>query len=298
MEASKAPMAALTMVHTEDFFLTRWLAYYRRFLPDEHIYVLNHGDDEKVNEIAKGVNIIRLPYDSTKKSVNQRRWQILSLHMSALTQFYNWVLCGDVDEIVALDPDAGDDLLGYLMEKRAARQVAKVVIPFAVEMVHVPSLEPEPLEDDQPILGPRRIYRLNSNYSKPCISRVPLEFKAGGHGSDVHDLEVDPHLYNFHLRFIDYAMCMSRLDKSLKRRLGGKSPEEVAQMKKGGWGWNSAAQTFDAISKRLPEAETIDHPEFRRQMVENAIHRDPFILMGGGRPPHNYKLPERFSGLF
>ena len=53
------------MVRGEDFFLKRWLAYYRQFLPDEHIYVLNHGGDPEVAEITRGVNVISLPYDET-----------------------------------------------------------------------------------------------------------------------------------------------------------------------------------------------------------------------------------------
>lgn len=298
MNPAKAPCAAITMVKGEDFFLARWLDYYRKFLPNKHIYVINHGGDEEVAELAKGVNIINLPYDETKKSVNQRRWQILSLFTSGLTQFYNWVICNDVDELVVLDPDQGDNLVDYLTMRAAQKDVGHVLIPFALEMVHVPELEHEELSLDKPIIGPRRIYRLNSNYAKPCVTRVPLEFKAGGHGSDVQKFQIDPHLYNFHLRFVDYGMCMARLDKGLKRRLEGRTPEEIVAMTKGGWGWNSAAETFDALSKRHPEAETIDHPEFRRKMVEDKIIRDPFVLMGGGRPPQNYRLPERFSGLF
>ncbi|MEZ5912839.1 MAG: glycosyltransferase family 2 protein [Paracoccaceae bacterium] len=224
MDPAKAPCAALTMVRGEDFFLERWLAHYRRHLPDDHIYVLNHGGDAKVAKIARGVNVIALPYDKTKKNVNQRRWQILSLFASGLTQFYNWVICNDVDELVVLDPEAGDDLVGYLAGVSAEAKPPAVLIPFALEMVHVPELEPEPLEPGQPILGRRRIYRLNSNYAKPCITAVPLDYKAGGHGSTVKNFRVDPMLYNIHLRFVDYAMCMARLDKSLKRRLDGKSP--------------------------------------------------------------------------
>lgn len=298
MNNAKAPCAALTMVRGEDYFLQRWIAYYRRFLPDEHIYVINHGGDPEVARVARGTNVIALPYDETKKSVNQRRWQILSLFTSGLTQFYNWVICNDVDEFVVLDPDIGDNLVDYLVARRLQDGTAPVLIPFAIEMVHVPELEPELLAPDAPILGRRRCYRLNSNYAKPCVTGVPLEFKAGGHGSDAVRFEIDPHLFNFHLRFVDYASCMARLDKSLARRLDGKTPEEVAAMTKGGWGWNSAAETFDLLSRKHPVGETIDHPEFRARMLSEKIIRKPFTLMGGGRPPQNFRLPERFSGLF
>lgn len=298
MPAPKAPIAALTMVHTEDFFLERWLRYWRQFLPDEHIYVINHGGDEAVSALIKGCNEITLPYDATKKSVNQRRWQILSLFTSGLTHCYDWVVCNDIDEFVVLDPAISNDLAGYLSEIAKRDSVPSAITAFAVEMVHVPELEPEPIAPRGPILGPRRIYRLNANYAKPCIVHRPIEYKAGGHGGNHADIYVDPHLYNFHLRFVDYDYCMGRFQKSLKRRLEGKTAEEQAQMKKGKWGWASVDQTFEGLSKRHPTAETIDHPEFREKMIKDQISRPPFTLMGGGRPPHNYRLPDRFSGLF
>lgn len=285
------------MVHEEDFFLERWIAYWRRFLPDDHIYVLNHGDNAEVARIAAGCNVIRLPYDRMKKSVNQRRWQVLSQHASALTQFYNWVACNDVDEFIVLDPAISTDLVGYLAEISERRPVPPAITTFAIEMVHVPDLEPEPLLPGQPIIGRRRCYRLNSNYAKPCLISAPTEFKAGGHGANHAQICLDPNLYNFHLRFIDHDYCMARFARSLERRLDGKSEEEKAQMRSGGWGWNSVEKTFRWLSSLRPEAETIEHPEFRRQMTEHPILRPPFTLMGGGRPGKLFRLPPRFDGI-
>ena len=285
------------MVHEEDFFLERWIAHWRKQIPDEQIYVLNHGGNEEVARIAAGCNVIRLPYDSTKKSVNQRRWQILSLHGSALTSFYHWVAVNDVDEFVVLDPAVGQSLPDYLMEIAARDHVPSAITTFAVEMVHVPQIEPEPIALDAPIIGRRRTYRLNSNYAKPCLLHRPTEFKAGGHGANHDEIHIDPNLYNFHLRFIDYDYCMTRFAKSRERRLAGKTEAEIAAMTGGGWGWNSVEGTFEALSQRLPVAETIDHPDFRRAMIEKKISRPPFTLMGGGRPKENYRLPERFNGV-
>ena len=298
MSGPKAPLAALTMVHEEDFFLERWIAHWRRWLPDEHIYVLNHGGNADVARIAAGCNVIRLPYDALRKSVNQRRWQILSLHGSALTQFFDWVAVNDVDEFVVLDPAAGDDLPGYLAEITARRRVPPALTCFAVEMVHIPEIEPEPLVPGRPIVGPRRCYRLNSNYAKPCLISRPTEFKAGGHGANHAEITLDPNLYNFHLRFIDWDYSMGRFRKSLARRLEGRTPEEQAAMTKGNWGWNSVEGTFRALAATRPQGETIDHPEFRRAMVETPILRPPFTLMGGGRPGGTWRLPERFNGVF
>lgn len=298
VDRSKAPLAALTMVHEEDFFLERWIAHWRKYLPDDAIYVLNHGGNADVARIAKGCNVIRLPYDQLKKSVNQRRWQILSLHASALTGFYNWVACNDVDEFVVLDPEVSGDLVGYLMDIAARDVVPPALTTFAIEMVHNLETETDPLLPGTPILGARRCYRLNSNYAKPCLISRPTEFKAGGHGANHKAITLDPHLYNFHLRFIDHDYCMARFHKSLERRLAGKTAEEQRAMQAGGWGWASVEGTFKALSQRAPVAETVDHPAFRKAMLDDRILRPPFTLMGGGRPPEIYRLPERFNGVF
>ncbi len=298
VDRSKAPLAALTMVHEEDFFLERWIAHWRRYLPDTAIYVLNHGGNADVARIAQGCNVIRLPYDKLKKSVNQRRWQILSQHASALTGFYNWVACNDVDEFIVLDPAVPGDLVGYLMAVSERQEVPPALTCFAIEMVHNVDSETEPLHPAQPILGLRRCYRLNSNYSKPCLISRPTEFKAGGHGANHREITIDPNLYNFHLRFIDYDYCMARFQKSLERRLAGKTEAEKTAMQAGGWGWASVEGTFRALSQRAPVAETVDHPAFRHAMLKHRISRPPFTLMGGGRPPEVYRLPERFNGVF
>ena len=94
----------------------------------------------------------------------------LSLITTGLTQSYNWVLATDVDEIVAVGPGVHDSLPGYLSRFRPD-EIPQVVTPFAIEMVHNPILERQPLDGDAPIL-----------------------------------IFLDPHLYLFHLRFIDYDM--------------------------------------------------------------------------------------------
>ncbi|MEO0343642.1 MAG: glycosyltransferase family 2 protein [Pseudomonadota bacterium] len=296
MDSAKGTVAAMTMVRGEDFFLERWIAYYRQYLPANQIYVINHGGLPEVADIARDVNVINLPYDETKKAVNQRRWNILSNHGSALTQFYNWVICGDVDEFVIVDPDVSENLCDYLMTKDGADRVPALIC-FALEMVHVPELEPSPIVDGEKILAKRGVYRLNSNYAKPCVLSQPITFSAGGHAGTQRKLVIDPHLYNIHMRFVDYDMCMARLDKGLQRRLSGKSEEEQARLKASKWGWNSAAKTFDALSKRHPVATTVDHPEFRERMLSHPIKKGRLTYMGGGRPKEQYQLPDRFRDL-
>ena len=164
-DPSRADVAAVTMVHQDYFFLERWIRHYADQLGRENLYVLRHGEDAEIDRIAAGTNIIHLPNPDDKSGFDRRRWIALSKFASSLTLYYNWVLCNDVDEIVAVDPDISDSLPAYLHSKFENGNAPSVISPFAVEIVHTPSSETDPISDDQPILSVRRNFRLNSNYS-------------------------------------------------------------------------------------------------------------------------------------
>jgi hypothetical protein len=297
MDKTKAKMAAMTMVRGDHFFLRRWVDYYGRHLGREHLYVLNHGNDPEIAKIAEGANVIHLPYDETRYSFNQRRWQMMSAFTTGFTRYYNWVLCGDVDEIVGVDPDVSDNLLDYMMRFGEGR-APRVITPFAIELVHNPALEPEPLDPARNILDVRRIFRLNANYAKPCITRNKIVFGPGGHFASEKEGFLDPHLYLFHLRFVDYAMTEARLAVRREQRHIQSGALEESDRKP--TGWDQAWDQYLALSKRAPLAETVDFPEFRAEMVEGRHPKEggAYWMMGGGRSSEVYRLPERFARLF
>lgn len=297
MDKTKAGMAAITMVRGDHFFLRRWLDYYGKQLGREHLYILNHGGDAGIAAMAEGANVIYLPYDESRFSWNQRRWQMLSEFTTAFTRHYNWVLCGDVDEIVAVDPDVAGSLPEYI-GRFAEGEAPRVITPFAIELVHNPRLEPEALSDDAGILARRRIFRLNANYAKPCITRNRITFAPGGHFASEKVPFLDPHLYLFHLRFVDFAMTHDRLALRLEQR--NIQSGDLAEVERKVTGWDTAWSSYEALSKLDPSAETVEFPEFRREMQEGWRLKEgtPFWSVGGGRSSKVYRLPERFAQLF
>ena len=66
MDKTRAPMAAMTMVGGDHFFLKRWVDYYTRHLGREHLIILSHGGDPEHKRIAEGATIIDQPYDPTR----------------------------------------------------------------------------------------------------------------------------------------------------------------------------------------------------------------------------------------
>jgi len=296
MDKTRAPMAAMTMVGGDHFFLKRWVDYYTRHLGREHLIILSHGGDPEHKRIAEGATIIDLPYDPTRNCFNQRRWQMLSRLTTGFTNFYNWVLVGDVDEIVCVDPAVSDSLPDYL-ERYAVRGGPRVITPFAIEMAHNPTLEPEPISEGRNILDVRRIFRLNANYAKPCITCDKIDLAPGGHFANHPKLHLDPHLYLFHLRFIDHDMTEARLaTRRAQRVIQSGALEEVEREKTG---WDTAWETYKALSKETPRAETVDFPEFRKEMVDGWREKKVvYFSPGGARPKGVYRLPERFKAVF
>lgn len=297
MDDTKAGMAAMTMVRGDHFFLQRWVDYYGRHLGREHLYVLTHGQDPDIHRIAEGANVIYLPFDPTRYCFNQRRWQMLSQFTSGFTRYYNWVLCGDVDEIVAVDPDVADNLGDYVMRFGQDRP-PRIITPFAIEIVHNPTAEPEPLTPGRNILEVRRHYRTNVNYCKPCITRNRVTFSPGGHYANEKEGFLDPHLYLFHLRFVDYQMTHDRL--ALRREQRTQQSGALGEVTRKVTGWDTAWTTYEGLSKRKPKAETIDHAEMRAAMTKGRHVRadNVFWTFGGARSYDVYKLPERFATVF
>lgn len=296
MDSTRGKMAAMTMVGGDHFFLERWVEYYGRQLGRQNLFVLSHGGDPEHKRIAAGCNVIYLPFDETRDCFNQRRWQMLSRVTSGFTNFYNWVLVGDVDEIVAVDPDVSDNLVEYL-SRLPERRGPKVITPFAIEMVHNPTLEPEPITQGCNILDVRRIFRLNANYAKPCITAGKIDIVPGGHFANHPKLYLDPHLYLFHLRFIDYGMTEARL--ATRREQRTLQSGALGDSERAATGWDTAWATYSTLCKETPLAETIDFPDFRKEMIDGwKPKKVVYFAPGGARPKGVYSLPDRFARLF
>ncbi|MCB2129405.1 MAG: glycosyltransferase family 2 protein [Rhodobacteraceae bacterium] len=297
-DPSKADVAAVTMLYRDHFFLERWVAHWERQIGRENLYILRHGEDPEIDRIAKGANVIHMPREDDNSRFDRRRWGALSSFASGLTLYYNWVICNDVDELVVLDPDAGGNIRDYLNSKFANGRPPPALSPFAVEMVHTPASEPDPIRADAPILSVRRNFRLNSNYAKPCIIRGRTNFSIGGHGSNLQNVALDPSLYLFHLRFVDVEISTLRLNsrKSLNEsRLG--AMDETGRAKNS---WDTGTESFDLLSRLEPVAETMDFPDFRKAMVEGRSQAPSTgnWFFKNMRSKDLYRLPDRFTTLF
>jgi hypothetical protein len=286
--------AALTMVRDDAFFLTAWLRHYGEVLGRENCYVVNHGRGETVARLAEGCNVIGIPGDP-HKNFDMKRWRMLNNFVGGLRSYYKHVVVGDVDELVAVDPALGMNLLDYLDKAPEKR----VLTPLGLEVIHRVDLEPDEIEDR--ILGPRRHVRLAPHYSKPCVISTWTKIARGGHFTQFDKLITPDELYLFHLKFCDFGQYAAAMD-----RRNAVTQEVGASVKDAAIGrhWFAEARgedraVFEAFAD-LQMDEGFDLGWVRKRMHRTWQARGDTGFWQFDRPEYDkqYLLPERFSGLF
>lgn len=205
--ADKNLAAVITMVRDDYFFLDRWVKYYGGIFGREALYVVNHGNGERIREIAEGCNVIGIP-DVFDEKFDAMRWRLLNNLAQGLRGYYNFIMIGDVDEFVVVDPKAGMPLDEFLAKRRGKNTIT----PIGLEVVHKPELEPEEIGNG-PMLGPRRYARFTTAYSKPCIFNHHVNISRGGHYATDPELKIFKNLYLFHMRYVDQQLYTDTLDR-------------------------------------------------------------------------------------
>lgn len=284
--------AVITTVRDDDFFLRKWVEYYGGFFGKEALYIINHGNQDAVREIAAGCNLFPIP-DTGRKSFNPRRWRTQNALLTALRQWYRYVIVCDVDEFVVVDPNTGHDLGGWI----AAAPDRKVFTALGLELTHLPSREPRPIEEG--FLGPRRHAQLNAWYSKPCIIGRPARLSRGGHYADFDKLTAPPELYLFHMKYCDYDLYVDTLNRrnEMVQSMGVKDLSETTTNRQ----WfaldRDDAAEFAAFEAR-PVDESWDFSQVRANMAKSWEKRGENLYhFKREKREALFHLPERFGAV-
>jgi len=199
----KMRVAAVTMAYNEPEYVPIWVRYYGGAVGREHCYIIDHGTDDRSTDGLVGVNVVRIPR-SPKDNVKRTRF--ISVFVSSLLEWYDAVLCIDIDEIVIADPRVFPSLLDYI-EKTSV----PIVNAIGFDVWHVPEIEAG-LELRDPVLWQRHWMRFSSSMCKPVLTRRPTRWAPGFHSADAK-LTFDA-LYLFHLRYFDYDLALRRLSRT------------------------------------------------------------------------------------
>ena len=203
----KKTACVVTMVRDDLFFLERWVQYYSSIFGRTALYVVNHGGNPDVADLAQGCNLITIP-DEFDENFDMYRWRLLNGLAAGLRHYFDFVIVTDVDEFVVVDPKTGLGLDDFLGKRRGKLTIT----PVGLEVVHKQDLELAPIANG-PMLGPRRYARFTSAYSKPCIFNHAVKLSRGGHFADDPTLKLFRNLYLFHMRYVDAALHLDTLTR-------------------------------------------------------------------------------------
>ncbi|WBU55213.1 glycosyltransferase family 2 protein [Paracoccus sp. SCSIO 75233] len=187
-------VAALTMVYRDHWFLKRWINHYGSAFSRENLYIVSHGDEAPIREMARECNIIGIVRE-TFGDFDVLRWTLLNDILRILLKQYDCVIIGDVDELVVPDPRYG----GNLTEALKTRGHAPASFVTGVEIVQTP--EDEVMDDSRPILAQRRTGHWNWRYTKASVVYDPVVVGRGAHflwHSSYYNAES---LLLFHMKF-------------------------------------------------------------------------------------------------
>lgn len=294
----KKPVAALTMVGDDYFFLRKWIKYYGDLLGADALYVANHGGDPIVTEIAldAGCSVISVPGHFDDK-FDMMRWRFLTEVTNGLRQYYEYVICGDVDELIVPDPDLKMDLVDFL----GRRKRNLVITPLGLEIVHRPGEETAPITDT--VIGPRRYCRFSTYFCKPSIIGVPIRIARGGHYTDHDELKVFRKFYLFHLKWADRDLF---LDVAERRMAVAEKAAKASGARDGDSSMLSAVwhrsmdehkAKFDEMAE-MPLADGFDFTPQAERMHESWGEREGGLY--GFRKEVGqelYHIPDRFIGI-
>jgi hypothetical protein len=296
-DPTRARVGVLTMAYQDYLFVERWYDYYSRLFGSENLYLISHGGDPRHQKIAQKANVISVPRDPTLARLDRKRWGLISAITGGLLEYFNWLICSDVDEIVVPDPDVYPDLNAYFSELNGQKRRPLSLCPLGLELIHNPDHEPTKLDPKATILSQRRVFRINPNYSKPCILRQKCTFTIGGHANTHLPRVLADDLYLIHMRYFDYDYSYQRLVSRVKmRETMNDGDTDTSQSST----WSEDLQSLKSLSSGSPVGTTIDFPEFKKRMVDGQklLHDGKVAFWGGRRTKELYELPERFGTVF
>lgn len=262
------PLAAVTMVWRDYWYLEKWVAYYAAQLGRENVYILSHGADPEIDRIGQGCNVIAILRDGLHQSFDYARWRMLSDFSAMLTQFYERIIVSDCDELL-MTVD-GRPLVEYpfAFEENSAGAVGFNLVATRDDA------------DQQALITDSKYCLFEIPHSKPCLVQRKVSFGTGGHGVMNDSFGLLPGLFNLHFHFGNW--------QELQRREQERSPlvdETMADGVKirkspgqsvGIVGWRRRSRRFRRMNKELsgtPELPMEDCVELCRQEAATTLKR-------------------------
>ena len=279
MKQKNKRIAAITMARNDEFFLSRWIAYYGKQLGTENLYILLDGTDQKTPLNAGNAHIEKLPHTEMSRATGDKyRLGKLSELAHKLLKTYDIVIGCDSDEFLIVDPNTKKSLVEYLSELKIKTTVSGLGLDVGQHL----KLE-KPLDKDMALLEQREYALLSTRYTKPVVINKPVRWGSGFHSVKNHNFHIDPNLYLLHFGAVDMNMLINKAQK--------RGPDWVNHLHRRGNG------TINVVTTKTPQGEKTMHIARIMQRIFRPIYAlDKPGMLGLKRV---VKIPKRFikSGI-
>ena len=246
-------IAAITMARDDEFFLSRWIAYYGKNFGTENLYILLDGLDQNAPKNSGNAHIIKLPHIPMSRSGGDKyRINKISEMAQKLLKKYDIVIGCDSDEFLIVDPKTKKTLPEYLSTKKIHTTLSGLGLDVGQHLYNEAILD-----KDAPFLEQREYALLSTRYTKPVVINKPVNWGSGFHSIKHHNFHIDKNLYLLHFGAIDMDMLETKAKKRgadwlnhLKRR-GNGTINAVTKSKPRDERWISVARTLQTYCRPI-----------------------------------------------
>lgn len=195
-------IAAITMARDDEFFLSRWIAYYGKQFGTENLYILLDGTDQKIPANVGNAHVTKLPHKNLSRAAGDKyRIGKLSELATELLKTYDIVIGCDTDEFLIVDPNTKKSLTEYLSNLKIKTSVSGLGLDVGQNL----NCESE-LDMDAPFLEQREFALLSTRYTKPVVKVTKSPWGSGFHSVRGKNFHIDKNLYLLHFGAIDLKM--------------------------------------------------------------------------------------------
>lgn len=203
-------IAVITMARDDDFFLSRWIAYYGKNFGTKNLYILLDGTDQNTPNNAGDTHIIKLPHiPMSRANGDKYRINKISEFAHELLKTYDIVIGCDADEFLIVDPKTKKTLPQYLSNKKIHTSLSGLGLDIG-QHLYTEAV----LDKHAPFLEQREYALLSTRYTKPVVINKPVTWGSGFHSIKHHNFHIDKNLYLLHFGAID----MDMLEQKAKKR--------------------------------------------------------------------------------
>lgn len=206
MTKKQKRIAAITMARDDEFFLSRWIAYYGKQFGTENLYILLDGTDQKNPKNAGAAHITKLPHKPMSRAAGDKyRIGKLSELATELLKTYDIVIGCDSDEFLIVDPNTNKTLAEYLSSIKIKTSVSGLGLDVGQNL----NCEQQ-LDKYAPFLEQREFALLSTRYTKPVVKTTKHPWGSGFHSVSGKNFHIDKNLYLLHFGAIDLHMLENK----------------------------------------------------------------------------------------